>query len=255
VKPTYRNLKKELEKFGRKVAHDRKGLTADVPWPETPCVLVRLSALDPGLLESLRPFRTVAGLQALARLLRKAGVRVVCCRDACVHADPEAGADPPRAREEAAVRALARAEAADDPAAARVEARAAADAMPDWAEAQNELGKRSYRQGETESARIAFERAAALSPDWAEPHGNLGVMFWEAGDADRAVEAFNRAVAIEPENADVLYNVGMIYEQVGDSRRAALFFERCRALRPDDPDVRSRLEAIRVTSPEMATAP
>ena len=41
VKATYKSLKKELQRFSRKIAHHRRGQVAEVDMPETQCVLIR----------------------------------------------------------------------------------------------------------------------------------------------------------------------------------------------------------------------
>ena len=243
VKVTYRSLKKELQRFSRKIAHHRKGQVADVDMPETQCVLIRRARVRfPG------GFRTEAGLMDLSHDLRKSGGRVVCCCDAYVHVEPIVLEDAERQREGKAIRCLRAAEEADvsgDGDGAVSSAREAVDAVPGWARAHNNLGRYLHGKGDRSGARSAIEKTLMLDPGCAEAHSNLGVLQWESEELEAAVESFGRAAKLEPENVDVLYNVGSIYAQIGDSEHAAIFFERCLALKPDDPDIQAQINGLK----------
>ena len=243
VKATYKSLKKELQRFSRKIAHHRKGQVAEVDMPETQCVLIRRAPVRfPG------GFRTEAGLMALSHDLRKSGSRVVCCCDSYVHVEPVVLEDGERQREGRAVRCLQAAEEADvsgDGDGAVTSAREAVDAVPGWARAHNNLGRYLHGKGDRSGARSAIEKTLMLDPGCAEAHSNLGVLQWESEELEAAVASFGRAAKLEPENVDVLYNVGSIYAQSGDPEHATIFFERCLALKPDDPDIQAQINGLK----------
>ena len=217
----------------------------DYPAPECP-VFVRLEAVQAvgGFDES---FQTRAALANLARLLRRAGWRVVAAADC--HANAQVAPVGQRAE----LMAIALLEEGDalrdrgDLASAIDTYRRAFQEKDDYVEAILVLADALVEQGEVEEAvevigrlvaldpesawahnatglvlsrsnpmraRTCFSTATQLQPDFVEAHVNLGVLEWEEGDVEAAFAAFQHVSRLDPANRELAINLALIYAQI-----------------------------------------
>ena len=120
---------------------------------------------------------------------------------------------------------------------------ATAQANPDSAEAQFELGNVHVRAGELAQAVAAYKKAIALDPNYQTAYANLGVVYYQQGQFDLAATQYKKALELDPNDGDVAYNLGALYlqqalsagEQPDDQllNQAIAQLERVKTLAPD----------------------
>jgi tetratricopeptide (TPR) repeat protein len=82
-----------------------------------------------------------------------------------------------------------------------------------------------------------LETAAEAEPDNASIQFNLGFALAQLQRDDEAIAAYRRALAIEPELRPVFLNLGVVLLRNGRAAEAAPLLSRAAANRPDDPQV------------------
>ena len=107
--------------------------------------------------------------------------------------------------------------------------------QPNDAVIQYDLGLAYYERGLRLDAFTHLKKAVALKPDYAEAENALGRYYAEQGQQDQAQWCFERALAnpfyTTPQLA--LYNLGLIYEKKGDSEAALKQYQEAVRLRRD----------------------
>ena len=90
---------------------------------------------------------------------------------------------------------------------------ATAQANPNSAEAQFELGNSYYGAGQLEQAVNAYQKAIALNPNYQAAYANLGVVYYTSEQFDLAAAQYKKALELNPQDGDVAYNLGALYLQ------------------------------------------
>ena len=88
-----------------------------------------------------------------------------------------------------------------------------AQANPDSAQAQFELGNAYVRTGEWVKAVEAYKKTIELDPNYQTAYANLGVVYYQQGQFDLAVSQYEKALELDPNDGEVAYNLGALYLQ------------------------------------------
>src|SRR5581483_9147330 len=88
-------------------------------------------------------------------------------------------------------------------------------AVPDSAEAHNNLGAALREEGKPEEAEPGYRRAIALRPDHAMAHNNLGNALRVLGRLEEAARSYGAALAIEPGFVETRVNLGIVLQELG----------------------------------------
>lgn len=109
---------------------------------------------------------------------------------------------------------------------------------PSSAEALYGIGSVHLNQQKTSEAREAFTRATKLQASYpdtlANAWNNLGLLSAREGHFDEAIGFFLRALALNPDHVVALENLGSAHRQLKHWQEARTFFERALAVSPDD---------------------
>jgi tetratricopeptide (TPR) repeat protein/peroxiredoxin len=109
------------------------------------------------------------------------------------------------------------------------------------ANAWNNLGLLSAREGRTEEAIGYFDQALRLSPDHVVALENLGSAYRQLKQWDDARKAFERALAVSPNDPEANYGLGMVFAQTDDTARALEHLQRALQSRPSYPEALNNL--------------
>jgi tetratricopeptide (TPR) repeat protein len=90
---------------------------------------------------------------------------------------------------------------------------ATAQANPDSAKAQFDLGNTHVQAGRWAQAIIAYQKAIELDPNYQAAYANLGVVYYQQGDFELAASQYKKALELNPDDVDVAYNLGALYLQ------------------------------------------
>jgi len=88
-----------------------------------------------------------------------------------------------------------------------------AQANPNSAVAQFDLGNAHVRSGELAKAVLAYNKAIELDPNYQTAYANLGVVYYQQGQFDLAASQYKKALELNPNDGDVAYNLGALYLQ------------------------------------------
>lgn len=90
---------------------------------------------------------------------------------------------------------------------------ATAQANPNSAQAQFELGNAYTDAGQWEQAQAAYQKAIELDPNFQSAYANLGVVYYQLGQLDLSASQYQKALELDPTDGDVAYNLGALYLQ------------------------------------------
>jgi len=94
-------------------------------------------------------------------------------------------------------------------------------------------GTQFLDRGKVEEAGAAYEEAVALMPDYAEAQANLGLVLMLSGDLDGAVFRQLEAIRLDPDLAEAHYNLGNVYSRQGRYGEAATSYREAIRLKPE----------------------
>lgn len=103
---------------------------------------------------------------------------------------------------------------------------------PDFAPAENNLGKLLLDTDRVDEAVGHLEAAVRLAPDMFEARLNLGVVLMERGELDGALEHLTQAVQLGPGRPEVHRALGELYRRLGRTTEARHHLQRARELEP-----------------------
>jgi tetratricopeptide (TPR) repeat protein/peroxiredoxin len=109
------------------------------------------------------------------------------------------------------------------------------------ANAWNNLGLLSARDGRTEEAIGYFDQALGLSPDHVVALENLGSAYRQLKQWDDARKAYDRALAVSPNDPEANYGLGMVFAQTDDTAHALEHLQRALQSRPAYPEALNNL--------------
>lgn len=90
---------------------------------------------------------------------------------------------------------------------------ATAQANPNSAQAQFELGNAYASTGQWPQAQAAYQKAIELDPKFQSAYANLGVVYYQLEQLDLAASQYQKALELDPRDGDVAYNLGALYLQ------------------------------------------
>ena len=269
AKSKYKRVKRELQRFAKRINTQEKHDVVDLTDVGPACVVVRTDVLrlfggfDAG-------FQTPSFWSDFVRRCQQMQRRVVCASDVFVHCD-DVDVTQVEADERRAVKSLIDGDvlrAEGDAEGALVCYKDALDAKPNYLEAaliysavlleenrpeeaagifeglvakhpessrlRNYLGRCLFMAGKRAESQTEFEKAIELDANFGEAYSNLAVLLWEDGALDDALEKMNRAAELSPQSPDVIYNIGMIYAQLGQGKMAMEMLQHYLTLSPND---------------------
>ncbi|WP_200930589.1 tetratricopeptide repeat protein [Pseudorhodoferax sp. Leaf274] len=94
-------------------------------------------------------------------------------------------------------------------------------------------GNRLRADGQSEAAESCYRRALAWVPEFAEAQSNLGLVLQERGALDEAERCYREAVALQPDQATAHYNLGVCLKAAHKTAEAEAAFRQALALQPD----------------------
>lgn len=279
VKSKYKSVKRELQRFAKRINTQEKHELLDVTDVGVACVVVRTDVLRlfGGFDAS---FKTPSFWSDFVRRCQQMHRRVVCASDVFVHCD-RVDATSGEADERRAVTRLIAGDVLrgeGDANGALACYKEALDAKPDYLEAaliysavlleekrpeeaadifeklvekhpessrlRNYLGRCLFMAGKRADSQVEFEKAIELDANFGEAYSNLAVLLWEDGALDDALDMMNRAAELSPQSPDVIYNIGMIYAQLGQGQRAMEMLQHYLTLSPNDLHAKTYLAVL-----------
>ena len=112
-------------------------------------------------------------------------------------------------------------------------------AVPQSAQARNNLGGALLVRGQVDEAIEQLSEALRLDPAHAEAHSNLGVALARRGRWDEAVEQYQEALRLDPRQTQAYSNLGNALLQQGRVREAIVQFDAGLAVEPHDAQART----------------
>lgn len=94
-------------------------------------------------------------------------------------------------------------------------------------------GTQFLDRGKVEEAGAAYAEAVALMPDYAEAQANLGLVHMLSGDLDGALSRQVEAIRLDPALAEAHYNLGNVYSRQGRYGEAVASYREAIRLKPD----------------------
>ena len=119
-----------------------------------------------------------------------------------------------------------------------------AEADPDDARVQNNLGTALSWSGRYEEAIPHFEKGLELNSQYHAIHNNLGFALAMSGRVDEALDQFRKGLEFYPESADLHNNMGRFLVVQGRLDEAQVQLEEAVALNPDLADAQNRLGRV-----------
>jgi len=107
-------------------------------------------------------------------------------------------------------------------------------AMPDYAQAYNNLGSILQQMQLYDEALVSYHQAISLRPDMAETYVSQGTVLDHLTRYDEALISYNQAIALRPDYAPSYYYRGNSLVSKGDMVAAEQMFRKAIALKPND---------------------
>ena len=127
---------------------------------------------------------------------------------------------------------------------------------PDYAEAENALGRYYAEQGQLDQAQWCFERALA-NPFYATPQlalYNLGLIYEKKGDLETALKQYQEAVRLKRDYAPAYYRIGQLLEQLRRADEAREAYGNAIEFAPDLVEAHFRYGVMSYTAGELDNA-
>jgi tetratricopeptide (TPR) repeat protein len=97
----------------------------------------------------------------------------------------------------------------------------------------NEKGLNALESGDFEEAEECFLRAADMLPIYSDAKNNLGVLYYRTQRVEEAQKVWKQVVQKDPEYATAWYNLGLFTVNSGDFAKAEEYFLRAAKEQPD----------------------
>jgi Flp pilus assembly protein TadD len=122
----------------------------------------------------------------------------------------------------------------------------AAQVIPTFAPAWNNLGMAAARQGRIDEAIASYRTAIASAPLLAAPHNNLGGLYLERGQVKEALGALETAARLDPSGPHIQYNLALARLRRGDREGAIRALQRAIDLRGGYPEAQAELDRLAI---------
>lgn len=113
---------------------------------------------------------------------------------------------------------------------------AAANIMPNWADAYFNLANNLVRQRKFDEAIAKYHTAIDHRPGFVDAMIGLGIALAQRGELDQAINALNEALAIDPDNAMAHVDLGNVLARADKLDDAINHYQRGVQLNPNDAD-------------------
>ena len=127
---------------------------------------------------------------------------------------------------------------------------------PDYAEAENALGRYYAEQGQLDQAQWCFEKALA-NPFYTTPQlalYNLGLIYEKKGDSEAALKQYQEAVRLKRDYAPAYYRIGQLLEQSRRADEAREAYGNAIEFAPDLVEAQYRYGVMSYTAGELENA-
>jgi len=122
----------------------------------------------------------------------------------------------------------------------------AAQVVPTFAPAWNNLGMAQTRLGRIDKAIADYRTAIAAAPQLAAPRNNLGGLYLERGQLGKALEALETAARLDPSGPHIQYNLALARLRRGDREGAVRALRRAIDLRGGYPEAQAELDRLAI---------
>ncbi len=122
----------------------------------------------------------------------------------------------------------------------------AAQVLPAFARAWNNLGIAAVRLGRAEEALADYRAAIDSDPRLAAPRNNLGLLHLERGEVGEALEALESAARLDPSASHIQYNLAQARLRRGDREGAVRALQRAIDLRGGYPEAQAVLDRLAI---------
>lgn len=110
----------------------------------------------------------------------------------------------------------------------------AAEIVPTFADAYDQIGLAYYRKNQNDSALKYYNIALSLNPSKSITYSNMGVIYFNRQQYDKAQEVYEKAVKYDPAFSDAWMNLGSTYGTLGKGKEAIAAFQRCLEFNPQN---------------------
>jgi type IV pilus assembly protein PilF len=127
---------------------------------------------------------------------------------------------------------------------------------PDYAEAENALGRYYAEQGQVDQAQWCFERALA-NPFYTTPQlalYNLGLIYEKKGDPETALKQYQEAVRLKRDYGPAYYRIGLLLEQMRRADAAREAYGNAIEFSPDLVEAQYRYGVMSYSAGELENA-
>jgi len=110
--------------------------------------------------------------------------------------------------------------------------------------------QRAMQRGDYPAAIRIFEPRANANPDDAQIQAELGELYERNGEFDKAIAAYERVAKLVPDAADVQVALGDVYQRTGQRDKAIAAYEQALKLNPNLTEAQDALKALRGSAPK-----
>lgn len=115
-----------------------------------------------------------------------------------------------------------------------VQFRKAAEIVPTFADAYDQIGLAYYRKNQNDSALKYYDIALKLNPTKSITYSNMGVIYFNMGKYDKAQEVYEKCLKYDPAFSDGWMNLGSTYGTLGKYKEAIAAFQKCIEFNPQN---------------------
>jgi tetratricopeptide (TPR) repeat protein len=127
--------------------------------------------------------------------------------------------------------------------------------LPDDTDLRYEASIHLLEYKRVEDAKAQLKAALKVNPALAEDHELLGSIFLQQSNLDDAIPQFSQVLKINPKHVEAHLNLGLAFEQQGKFHEAADHFREALRLAPDSPEIKTALNQLLATHPELKPQP
>ena len=98
-------------------------------------------------------------------------------------------------------------------------------------------GRYYFYKNEFEKAAYNFKKAADLMPNFAEANYNLGISYYYIGENEKALDYLKRSIQIKEEYSKAYYSIGLIYYNKKDFDNSVINLVKAAQLEPNNPNI------------------
>lgn len=112
-------------------------------------------------------------------------------------------------------------------------------------------GLGAMRSGRLQRAQKIFTALVDAAPGFSEAWNKRATVYFMMGDFARSLADVRRTLALEPRHFGAISGLGQIYEALQDMEGAGMAYRKALEINPHMMGIRSRLQQIDTTTPEL----